>query len=175
MGLWQWLLDSTGLLLVVIGLLMVTVVVRRRWLARQGAVFKLSVNTRRVTSGRGWTLGLGLYSDDHLEWFRAFSLSWRPRRRFRRSGLRVLGQRSPQGVEAFSLYSGHVILDCTTDSGPGPAGVEHPIPDRVVGVVGVRAPGSRGQNGRLKDQPAEPFSWCSPPGRHNTSPRSRLA
>ncbi len=118
MGVVTWLVDSLGVLLVAVAALALAVVVRRRWLARRGAVFELSVNPRRSTTGRGWTLGLGLYNDDHLEWFRAFSLSWRPRRRFRRGGLRVLAKRSPQGREAFSLYSGHVILDCRTGTEP---------------------------------------------------------
>ena len=118
MPLWEWLLDAAGLLLAAVVLFALALVVRRRWLARQGAVFELSLNTRSATSGLGWTLGLGLYGDDQLEWFRAFSLSWRPRHSFRRNGLRVLRRRSPQGAETFSLYSGHVILECHSDAGP---------------------------------------------------------
>ena len=115
---WEWLLDGAGLLLATMVLLAVSLVVRRRWLARQGVVFELSLNTRPSATPRGWTLGLGLYHDDELEWFRAFSLSWRPRYSFRRGGLQVLRRRSPQGAEAFSLYSGHIILECRSDAGP---------------------------------------------------------
>ncbi len=118
MGWSGWLLDFAGVLLAACVLLAVAVVARRRLLARHGAVFELSLNTRRSTTGRGWTLGLGVYDGDQLKWYRAFSLSWRPRRSFRRGGLRVLGRRSPQGREAYSLYSGHVIVDARTDSGP---------------------------------------------------------
>ena len=36
---------------------------------------------------------------------------------FRRSELEYVGRREPGGVEAYSLYAGHVIVSCTTPSG----------------------------------------------------------
>ncbi len=118
MPLVEWLLEPAVVLALALGLLAAGLVARRRWLARQGAVFELSVNQRRSTTGRGWVLGLGRYDDDQLQWYRAFSLSWRPRLNFTRGGLQIVRHRTPQGTESFSLYSGHVILECATATGP---------------------------------------------------------
>ena len=46
---------------------------------------------------KGWTLGLAVYRDTELEWFRTFSLSLRPRYRFTRGDVRIDGRREPVG------------------------------------------------------------------------------
>lgn len=118
MPLWQLLLDSAGVLLLVVvgyGLLLV---VRRRVLARNGGTFELSVRVRSSVAGRGWVLGLGRYHGDRLEWFRIFSPWPRPRRSWARADLGITGQREPTEPESFALYSGHRIVECSTPSGP---------------------------------------------------------
>jgi hypothetical protein len=118
MAVWQWLLDSAGVLLLVVvgyGLLLV---VRRRILARNGGTFELSVRVRSKVAGRGWVLGLGRYHGDRLEWFRIFSPWPRPRRRWARIDLEIVGQREPTEPESFALYSGHRIVECSTPAGP---------------------------------------------------------
>jgi hypothetical protein len=115
---WQLLLDSAGIVLLLFigyGLLLV---VRRRVLARHGGTFELSVRVRSSQAGRGWVLGLGRYRDDELEWFRIFSPSPRPRRTWWRAQLRITGQRDATGAESFALYGGHVVVECSTASGP---------------------------------------------------------
>jgi len=115
---WQWLLDSAGVVLLVVvgyGLLLV---LRRRFLARNGGTFELSVRVRAGTPGRGWVLGLGRYHADDLEWFRIFSPWPRPRRRWARAELQISGQREPSDPESFALYSGHRIVECSTPTGP---------------------------------------------------------
>jgi Protein of unknown function (DUF2550) len=115
---WQWLLDSAGVVLLVVlgyGLLLV---VRRRVLSRHGGTFELSVRVRPSGAGRGWVLGLGRYREERLEWFRIFSPSPAPRRRWQRSQLHIIGQREPSGAEAFALYGGHVVIECETVEGP---------------------------------------------------------
>ena len=62
-------------------------------------------------------LGVGRYSGESLEWFRIFSLSPRPRRTWRRTGLTYLGRRDPEGNEQMSLYADHVIVTCASDRG----------------------------------------------------------
>jgi len=119
---WQVLLDSAGVVLLLVigyGLLLV---VRRRVLSRHGGTFELSVRIgvrgQEPQAGRGWILGLGRYRDERLEWFRIFSPSPRPRRSWLRSDLTITGQREPSGQEAFALYGGHLVVECRTPGGP---------------------------------------------------------
>ncbi|WP_332664331.1 DUF2550 domain-containing protein [Aeromicrobium sp.] len=119
---WQWLLDAAGVVLLLVLLYGLCLVVRRRVLSRNGGTFELSVRIGvrgdPAQAGRGWVLGLGRYHGDHLEWFRIFSPYPRPRRRWARTDLQIIGQREPEGSEAFALYGGHVIVVCETPAGP---------------------------------------------------------
>jgi hypothetical protein len=117
MPVWQWLLDSAGVVLLVILLFGVLLVVRRRVLSRNGGTFDLSVREGRSTEGRGWVLGMGRYRENSLEWFRIFSPIPAPRRTWRRNDLKVLSQRDPEGSEEFALYAGHVVVVCRTPRG----------------------------------------------------------
>lgn len=122
MAWWQELLDGVGLLVVLAALAFAFLFVRRRLLSRSGGTFECSIRMqppRKVTaaaSARGWTLGLGRYSDAQVQWFRIFSFSPRPKYTFSRA-LTVLGRRQPHGAEAFSLYGGHVVVTARLDSG----------------------------------------------------------
>ena len=117
MPVWERFADSAGLVLVLVLLYGLALVVRRRWLARHGGTFEVSVRVRFTKAGRGWLLGVGRYSGDALEWFRVFSLAPRPKRIFRRSELEYVGRRDPVGAEAYSLYSGHIVVACQTPGG----------------------------------------------------------
>jgi len=46
-----------------------------------------------------------------------FSLAPRPRFVYRRSDLEYVGRRDPEGAEAYSLYSGHIVVSCRTAQG----------------------------------------------------------
>jgi hypothetical protein len=117
MPIWEWLLESAiGVLLLVL-LLGVALIVRRRWLSRDGGTFELSYRARASQPGRGWLLGLGRYTGDRLEWFRIFSLSPRPKQVWQRSTLTYVERRDPEGVEQLSLYPGHVVIVCETPAG----------------------------------------------------------
>ena len=118
MSAWQWLLDSAGVVLLLVICYGLILVVRRRVLSRHGGTFELSLRVRSSQAGRGWVLGLGRYREERLEWFRIFSPSPRPRRIWQRSQLQITGQREPEGPEAFALYGGHVIVECFTADGP---------------------------------------------------------
>src|SRR6188472_666610 len=117
MPVWEWLLDSTGVILLLVVLYGVALVVRRRWLSRNGGTFEFSVRVRPGRGGRGWVLGVGRYTGSTLEWFRIFSLAPRPRYVYRREELTFVSRRDPEGVEAYSLYSGHIVVTCRTPSG----------------------------------------------------------
>jgi len=121
MPLWQWVVDSIGVLLLLVLLYGLSLVVRRRWITRDGGTFELSHRVRSGTeadrgSGRGWVLGLGRYSGGTLEFFRIFSLSPRPLRVLERGDLTYDGQREARGAEAHSLYAGHVVVSCRSST-----------------------------------------------------------
>lgn len=119
MQLWEWVVvDFVVLLVLFLVILPLTFVARRRWLTRAGGVFELSINDRDGNHPRGWTIGLGRYVENHLEWFRFFSFRLRPTRAFAREALDVLEHRRPLGPEAFALHSGHVIVECRDGATP---------------------------------------------------------
>jgi hypothetical protein len=117
MPVWEWLADSAGVLLFLVLLYGVALVVRRRWISRNGGTFEFSVRVRPGRAGRGWILGVGRYTGDDLEWFRIFSLAPRARFTYSRSDLEYVGRRDAEGVEAYSLYSGHIVVTCRTPAG----------------------------------------------------------
>ena len=118
MPVWQWLLESAGVLLLLPLLYGLALIFRRRVLSRHGGTFELSCRLHTTHAGRGWLLGLGRYSGEELEWFRIFSLSPQPRRVWSRGSLSYSERRDPVGAEEMSLYAGHVIVSCTTPEGP---------------------------------------------------------
>jgi hypothetical protein len=117
---WQALLDSLGTVVALVALCFIWLFGRRRWLSRRGSTFDCSVRLKAVargrasTSTRGWTLGVGRYAGDNLEWFRVFSFSPRPRHVFSRS-MHVVGRRTPKGAEAFALHAGHLVTEVALD------------------------------------------------------------
>jgi hypothetical protein len=105
-------------LVLVAGLLLLSISLRRRWLARQGGAIEMSLRLRPRRQGRGWVLGLGRFAGDDLQWFRVFSLSTRPRRTLTRQSLVVGTRRQPSGTEALSLIKGMEVLELRVDGAP---------------------------------------------------------
>ncbi len=109
----DWLGITEGFAIILTVVLLVPVVLlggRRRWLSRQGGLFECSVRLSTKTPGTGWVLGVARYSGDSLDWFRAFSLSFRPRLSFARSSSRAGAQRDPDPIEAVLLFDDQRIL-----------------------------------------------------------------
>jgi hypothetical protein len=108
---WLGITELVALTLVVLLLVPVLFLgVRRRWLSRQGGLFDCSVRLSTETPGAGWVLGVARYSGDNLEWFRAFSISLRPRMIFPRSQSHAGAQREADPIESVLLYDDQRIL-----------------------------------------------------------------
>ena len=115
--------SSASLLLLVL-LYGLGLVVRRRWITRDGGTFELSHRTASGGSGDDSTgparLGPGARRAtpaDVLEFFRIFSLL--ARARGAGSSARTWptpASGAPQGMEAHALYAGHVIVACSRPS-----------------------------------------------------------
>ncbi len=114
---WEWLIDSIGVVLLLLGCYGIALIVRRKVLARHGGTFELSHRVWSTVIGRGWLLGIGRYSGESLEWFRIFSLSPRPKRVWLRFDLEYVGRRVPVGSEKVSLFADHTIVTCSTAAG----------------------------------------------------------
>lgn len=117
MPVWLWFVDSFAFIVGAVLCMIAVLTLRRRSIARSGGSFDFSINKRVEASDKGWTLGMGRYTENHLEWFRTFSLSWRPRYRFERGHFTMESRRDPVGREAFAIHTGHVIVACRTEFG----------------------------------------------------------
>src|SRR5688500_7833525 len=117
MPLWWWLVDALAFVVVLLILLVVALLLRRRHLARAGGTFEMSVNCSDQAHAKGWMLGLAVYRDTELEWYRTFSLSLRPRYRFTRGDVQIDGRREPVGHEAFAVHDGNLIVGTQNASG----------------------------------------------------------
>jgi hypothetical protein len=121
--------------------LLLAVSLRRRWLSRAGGAIDMSWRLKPRSHGRGWVLGVGRYAGDHLEWFRVFSLSTRPRRRLHRGDLAVVRRRSATGPEAMALIKGMEIVELRADGTRVEVGLE---PSAITGFLAwleARPPG----------------------------------
>ncbi len=117
MPLWLWLVDSLAFVVVLGVLFIAALILRRRWIARKGVSFELSINHGVEHSATGWTLGVGVYGDTVVDWYRTFSLSPRPRHSFERGAVLIEGRREPEGAESYALHDGHVIVASENSEG----------------------------------------------------------
>lgn len=120
----DWL-ETTELTAVVVLIALVAPILalyaRRHWLARQGGMFECALRRGPGSGPRAWSLGAARYNGEHLEWFRAVSLSFRPRVRLRRSATAAVEAREPAGSEAllFPPEQRMVRLESVADFGEG--------------------------------------------------------
>jgi hypothetical protein len=109
-------------LLLALGLIVALVLfaglLRRVSLQRAGGTIELSLRLKAPGPGRGWVNGVGRFVGDELLWYRVFSLSPRPRRRYSRRDLEVLRRREPSGGEHRALLEGAVVMECRVGDRP---------------------------------------------------------
>ncbi|MEZ5085526.1 MAG: DUF2550 domain-containing protein [Tessaracoccus sp.] len=91
---------------------------RRRWLTSKGGLFDCAYLMRDDLPDGGWALGMARYVDDELLWYRSFSFSIRPKKRFRRGVVFYERRRAPEGLEDFTLYAdSSVVIVRDSDTG----------------------------------------------------------
>lgn len=99
------------------GLALAVLFMRRAWLTRSGAI-ALAVRISTRVAGRGWAPGFARFDHSgHLDWYRMFSYSVRPRRRLDRTELKVEQRREPVGAERQIFPPSVVILSCQAPDG----------------------------------------------------------
>jgi hypothetical protein len=104
-------------IVLLLGALLVSISLRRRFLSRSGGAIELSFRLKPKGQGRGWVLGVGRFVGDDLQWFRVFSLSAGPRRTLSRRDLQVQTRRPAHGPESLSLLKGAEIVELTSAAG----------------------------------------------------------
>lgn len=109
MTLW-WVIGVLAVLVAGLVLLLVGLLLRRWFLARSGVTFDMGVNRSAGPDPSGWILGLAVYGETELEWFRTFSLSLRPRYRFVRGDVLIDGRREPEANEVQAIHALHLIV-----------------------------------------------------------------
>ena len=111
----------TVLLLTVVAVALLVVLAalaRRAALSWAGGTIEVSLRLKQPGHGRGWVNGVGRFVGEELHWYRVFSLSPRPRRRYARGELEVLRRRAPSGAEFRALLDGAVVMECRADGRP---------------------------------------------------------
>jgi hypothetical protein len=119
-------------LVLLAGLALLVISLRRRWLGREGGSIEMSWRLVTKSQGRGWVLGTGRYVGDQLHWFRVFSLSTRPRRTLQRGRARVVRRRAPSGPEALALIKGMEVVELEVDGRRVEIGLD---PSAVTGLL----------------------------------------
>ena len=145
------LIGAVVVLLVVVPI--VWLMIRQRWLSRQGGTFECSMRLHTTTPSTGWVLGVARYSGEWLEWYRVFGLSLKPRVRLERARTTVVGQREPTSLESVVLYDGQrvaMLEQRKTDRAPIEVAM---APDALTGFLSwlESAPPGVGRYGNVAD------------------------
>jgi hypothetical protein len=112
-------LDAGWLLVVVLVValgLATGIAARRTLIERGGGSIDCGLRRRR---DRRWRLGVAEYRPEELRWYPVFGLRLRPQAVFDRRALCVVSRRPADAVEATSLGSGTVVVECDTGAAAG--------------------------------------------------------
>ena len=107
----EWLTGieiAIGLVVLCPVLFLSVLFIRRRWLSGRGGVFDCAMKVSGTPAG--WALGMARYNGDRLEWYRVFSLSFRPKYALKRSETSWASQRTPEPEESMVLFTDHQVV-----------------------------------------------------------------
>lgn len=119
------LIEIVALVLCLAVFILLGIAFRRRLLLHGGGAVHMSLRAEGRLS-RGWSMGVGRYGGDQLQWYRVLTLSPRPAHTLPRAELEVSGQHATRGTESWAVQAGSVIIECTVrdtrKSGAGTVG-----------------------------------------------------
>ena len=118
MSIVMWAAIVVAAALVIVGALLVGLFIRRRVLQREGGLDMCLSEGREDGWSGGWVFGVGIVRGEQIDWFRTFTLSFRPKRVLCRADLVVWSRREPDAEEAYELPGGHIIFTCTAVEAP---------------------------------------------------------
>ena len=129
-------------LVLLAGLAVGGIAARRRVLSRSGGAIEMSLRLKDRSQGRGWALGVGRFVGDDLQWFRVFSVAWRPRRTLSRREIEVRARRLPKGPESLALLKGAEVVVLSTPSGQVEIAMEPSALTGFLAWLEARPPGA---------------------------------
>lgn len=99
-------LAELGLIVILLVALIpvIWLVARRRWLATSGWVFDCSLREAKAAPSSNWMLGVARLSGEDMEWYRVFSVSFRPKVTLRRGQVHVVTTRILEADERALLF-----------------------------------------------------------------------
>ena len=104
-------LDSAGLVVLLVVLALCGLLIRRAVLRRNGAALYCAIRVGFSQSTRGWHLGVVRYTPQHLQWFRIVSAAPHAKFTLVRRSIEVVGRREPRGYE-HSITHAVVVAQC---------------------------------------------------------------
>ena len=121
----NWLVaaEIVGIVLLVGAVSFLTALfVRRRWLSTRGGVVDCGLRKDNDRRGSAWTMGIARYEGEVFEWYRVFSVSFRPKVVFPRASTHITGRRQIDDLEALALFDDHDIISVTSVNAKGQPG-----------------------------------------------------
>lgn len=98
-----------SIIVVIVFSMLTALFLRRRWLSTNGGVFDCGM--RQLSKGaNNWVMGIALYQNDALEWYRVFSLSFKPKVTFTRANTTFESHRPLDVIETMSLFDDHLCV-----------------------------------------------------------------
>lgn len=104
----DWALGGVVVLIIAGALFTLVWWLRLRWLHGLSGRFDCALKLGR--SEEAWALGVGRYFGERLQWYRSFSLNFRPQHTWARTSVIVTDSRRPSMVEASALYDDQQII-----------------------------------------------------------------
>jgi hypothetical protein len=113
------ILDTVGVLVLLVLVFAVALFARLMMLRRNGAATNCAFRLSDARPGRGWHFGVLRYTPRHLQWFRMFSPAPHPKFTLSRRSFEITGRREPRGFELHAIPHTAVVVQCVANDRDG--------------------------------------------------------